>query len=175
MKFFKYLFITLTSLVLIIVGVVGYTFAKGYIEQPVYPTDEYGSLDKQPIVSVMRQSDGGTTVKIINKTGSTLKYNGYEATHPLLRHEVRKGDKWIEENWDWCGTGISHYSISNNESAEFHFVGRATFKPLSDLIIDYDPAIYENNTSHEKNPIRVSIMLVDTKNKKYGVIKLYEN
>lgn len=79
-------------------------------------------LDKLPTVSLKSRKDNIILVEIKNDTGSELTYSGYGEVSPKLYFKKMEGKSWVPAGWNWCGTGVSHYTLKKDGSVVFKLI-----------------------------------------------------
>jgi hypothetical protein len=82
-----------------------------------------GDISEKPLASApiitTKKSDSYISVFIKNSSTSNLDYTGATADYTMLFLENLKEGKWIDDSWDWCGTGKKTFSIEPEKTAEF--------------------------------------------------------
>ena len=80
--------------------------------------DEDAPLTNIPEITVASTDGFATRVTVKNVGRTTLQYNSAGPEHVQLFQEIHVGGKWIQSNWDWCGTGKELFEIAPNNVAE---------------------------------------------------------
>ena len=89
-------------------------------------------LENYPEIQVIESTKSFARVRATNRGKSTLQYIASGGKYIQLFQEMKVNGEWVQEKWDWCGTGKSSYEIKPNENVE--------------LIIDF----WENGEEEER-------------------------
>jgi len=77
----------------------------------------YPSLEIAPIVDYSNLESG---IVVRNRGTDALRYGGYAADSPQKYVEAFRDGRWIDDGWDWCGTGMEEYEIPAGASVVFY-------------------------------------------------------
>jgi len=77
----------------------------------------YLPLEIAPVVDFSNLESG---IVVRNRGADALRYGGYTADSPQKYFEAFRDGRWIDDGWDWCGTGMEEYEIPAGASVVFH-------------------------------------------------------
>lgn len=78
------------------------------------------------VIKVEPVSDNGTeaVVRVTNETGESLSYSGYNEKRPQMFFEELRESRWVDTQWDWCGSGTHSYTLEPKHSMLVHIAER---------------------------------------------------
>ena len=113
----KRLFLYTSALALLVIRSAGW-------EAQVAHGDDESELAFVPKVKQLKSVDGFILVEVTNPTKHPLTYFGYAKDLPQLFQKEWIEGKWTAADWDWCGTGMSRYTLQGFERIEFKIFDR---------------------------------------------------
>ncbi len=94
-------------------------FAKGWPE--VLADQLKVPLAQSPKIEVKKEKDE-VIVRVKNVSKERIHYAGSSSDSPQAFWEELRDGEWITAGWDFCGLGITNFTIGPQETAEFRFL-----------------------------------------------------
>jgi hypothetical protein len=82
--------------------------------------EKWKPLEPVARVEVTRKGDH-LLVRVTNVSRGDVSYGGYGPSSPRTFSEDQRGDRRVDENWMWCGTGLESYRLRPGGTVVFRF------------------------------------------------------
>ena len=143
----------ISTLVVLIIATISYgSDLQGWENMTAHKEGEQ-ELEVLPIIKIISHTTSNACVEVTNQTGVNLEYGAYGESLPQLFFKTKENGVWVPSEWDWCGTGLSEYTLKDKSTVvlKVHFPTYEKFQVFTIIRLKDDVKHYSLIKLYEKN------------------------